>query len=118
MSLGCNTNININNKRSGFATSIPISIVVQLILQYQYWYVNHILQICNINFKYNIKSLILAIPMIPQYHLILQYLGIDINTWFNNSTVNIGFATLTVLPPSGGLRSLKPELVTKAIVWI
>ena len=31
MTLGCNTNININNKRSGFATSIPISILVQLI---------------------------------------------------------------------------------------
>ena len=40
---------------------------------------------------YNIKSLVLAIPITPQYHLILQYLGIDINTWFNNSTVNIGF---------------------------
>ena len=31
MTLGCNTNINISDKRSGFATSIPISILVQLI---------------------------------------------------------------------------------------
>ena len=83
MTLGCNTNI--NNKSSGFATSIPISILVQLIQQYQYWYQNHFLQICNIN--NNIKSLTLAIPITPQYHLILQYLGININIWFNNSTI-------------------------------
>ena len=85
MTLGCN--ININNTRSEFAKSIPISIVFQLILQYQYWYENHILQICNINFNNNIKSLILAIPITPQYHLILQYLGININIWFNKCAI-------------------------------
>ena len=86
MTLGCNTNIIINNKRSGFATSIPISIVVQLILQYQYCYEDHLLQICNINFNNNIKSLI-AIPITPQYHLFLQYLCININIWLNDSTI-------------------------------
>ena len=85
--LGCNTNIYINNKKSGFSTSIPISILVQLIQQYQYWYRNHFLQICNININNNIKSQTLAIPITPQYHLILQYLGININIWFNNSTI-------------------------------
>ena len=86
MTLGCNTNIIINNKRSGFATSIPILIVVQLILQYQYWYQNHLLQICNINFNNNIKILTLAIPLTP--HLTLQYLGININVFFNNRIVD------------------------------
>ena len=89
MTLHCNTNI--NNKSSGFATSIPISILVQLIQQYQYWYQNHFLQICNININNNIKSLTLAIPITPQYHLILQYLGININIWFNNSTIKCFF---------------------------
>ena len=41
----------------------------------------------NININNNIKSLTLAIPITPQYHLILQYLGININIWFNNNII-------------------------------